>query len=329
MQEEIFSKILSNTASDKEKRDFYLSLEEDAQLREMFCQYKNIYTFGASGKVEYSKIRKESFTRFWKQVHAGRQRRIMTEWLRYAAVFILALCLGLLAHYLTFEKGQSKIFSQHIEYSSGTGSISTVHLEDGSQIWLSSRTHLSIDKGEDGKMVARLNGEAYFDLIPNSTRNLTVDLGNVKVRDIGTRFNIRAYAEERSVYATLVSGQIALLKNTGVTLYSMKPGDYLQFDKENQQILVSQKDTSVTTAWKDGKFVFIDKTLTDICKELEDWYNVQIHIENAYLAKTHYTCIVRRTTTIDQVLDLLSITDHIHYKITNQKEGKNQITIRR
>ncbi len=329
MQEEVFSKILSGSASDKEKTDFYLSLEKDESLRELFYHYKNIYILSSSKTTNYDRIRKKSFAGFWRRTHLLDSRRMMPEWLRYAAVFMLALCAGSLAHYLIFEKGRTQVLSQHIEYSSGTGSISTVQLDDGSQIWLSSGTRLSIDKGIDEKMVAHLNGEAYFDLIPNSSRNFIVDLGYIKVRDIGTRFNIRAYAEERSVYATLVRGQIDLLKNTGISLCSMKPGDYLQFDKKSRRITVSQKDTSITTAWKDGKFVFMDKTLADICKELGNWYDVQIQIESQHLANTRYTCIVRRTTTIDQVLDLLSITDHIHYKIINKKEGKNLITIRR
>ena len=44
MSEEIFIKILNNSASEAEKNNFYKSLQDDESLRQTFCQYKNIYT---------------------------------------------------------------------------------------------------------------------------------------------------------------------------------------------------------------------------------------------------------------------------------------------
>ena len=58
--------------------------------------------------------------------------------------------------------------------------------------------------------------------------------------------------------------------------FSMKPGEYMQFNKQSNHMVVASTDPSIAAAWKDGKFVFIHKTLAEICRELESWYNVQL-----------------------------------------------------
>ncbi|MDP2890432.1 MAG: FecR domain-containing protein [Bacteroidota bacterium] len=173
--------------------------------------------------------------------------------------------------------------SQHIEYSSEKGSVSKIHLEDGSTIWLSSGTKLKLDKNDSGETTARLDGEAYFDLIPDADRKFTVDLGQFKVRDIGTIFNIRAYESEQTISTTLVEGRIDLIKNSAESFLTVKPGELVNYDKSNRNIVVHQQDPSIVTAWTEGKFVFIDQPLSEICKELENWYNIEIQITDPKL----------------------------------------------
>jgi ferric-dicitrate binding protein FerR (iron transport regulator) len=217
----------------------------------------------------------------------------------------------------------------HIEYSSEKGSISTIHLKDGSAIWLSSGTKLVISQNPKGETIAKLDGEAYFELIPNPNRKFIVDLGKFQIRDIGTTFNVRAYESEHIISTTLIKGQIDLIKDSGKSFLTVKPGEYVEYNKTSKEIAVNQQDPSIVTAWKDGKFVFIDQPLSEICTDLENWYNVEIQIEDQKLASTRYTSVVKRSTTIEMVLRILSVTDRIKYEIINKKEGKDIIRIRK
>jgi len=176
-------------------------------------------------------------------------------------------------------------------------------------------------------MTAMIDGEAYFDMIPDTTRKFTVVLGYFRVKDIGTKFNIRAYDFEPTVFATLVDGKIDLLKSEDKSIMSMIPGDYLNYDKKSNLMAVYQQDPSISTAWKDGKFVFIDKTLSEICLELENWYNVEIIIRNQSLAKSRYTSVIKRTTTVKMVLKMLALTDKINYSIDERKEVRDIVYI--
>lgn len=327
MSDEIFIKILNNSASEVEKIDFYQSLEKDSALRESYSLYKNLFVVSTIGDFRYSDLHKTSFERFWNRVNPVEEFRLFKFWYRYAAVFVIALSLGFLLHHVFPQASEKQAFVQQIEYTSEKGSVSMIHLEDGSNIWLSSASRLILHKNSTGEIYAKLDGEAYFDLVPDQSRKLTVDLGNFKVKDIGTKFNIRAYTAETDIFTTLVNGQIDLFDSAEKPLVSMKPGEYLQYNKQTNRMAVSQRDPTIATAWKDGKFVFIDKTLEEICKELENWYNVEIVISNKSLANTRYTSVIKRTTTVSMVLKMLSLTDKINYKITDRKEARDNVTI--
>jgi len=327
MSEEIFNKILNNSASETEKLNFYKSLGADSDLRDIFFHYKNLYAVSNCSTVQSENLLHDRFERFWHRVNPSQQFKAVNLWYRYAAVFIVALSLGFLMRYLLPANKEVQVMTQQIEYTSEKGSVSTIHLEDGSAIWLSSGSKITILKSSAGEIAAQLNGEAYFDLIPDPKRKFSVDLGYFKVKDIGTKFNIRAYHTEKNLFATLVDGQIDFYNNVDKPILSMNPGEYMQFDKQTNQIAIKQQDPSIATAWKDGKFVFIDKTLAEICRELENWYNVEIIISNKSLANSRYTSVIKRTTTVNMVLKMLSLTDQINYKITDRKEARDIVNI--
>ncbi len=329
MSEEIFSRILADLATETEKRDFYKSLDEDASLRDVFYQYKNIYAALDRNSPKDIQLQQDSFEKFWNRVKPARVFSPVELWYQYAAVFVFALLISSLFQYFLSENKNKevKVFTQRIEYTSERGSVSTIHLEDGSSIWLSSASKIILSKSSNGEMSAQLNGEAYFDMVPNPGRKFAVDLGYFKMKDIGTKFNVRAYDFENNVYTTLVDGKVDFFQSGDKSILSMAPGDYVRYDKQTNRMAVSQQDPNIATSWKDGKFVFINKTLSEICLELENWYNVDINIRNKSLANTKYTSVIKRTTTVKMVLKMLALTDKINYKIDERKEVRDIVYI--
>jgi len=77
MSEEIFSKILTNSATEKEKSDFYKLLEEDTALRELFYQYKNVFTASNFNSSKYIHLQQDSFERFWNRVKPEKTYRMV------------------------------------------------------------------------------------------------------------------------------------------------------------------------------------------------------------------------------------------------------------
>lgn len=84
-------------------------------------------------------------------------------------------------------------------------------------------------------------------------------------------------------------------------------------------------DPVLVTGWTKNKFVFIDKPLSEICQEIEKWYGVPIFIEDALLGQEKYTCMIKRTTTVSQFIEMLNLTTGIHAEI--QKEENKEVTV--
>jgi transmembrane sensor len=327
MKEDIYLSILNGSASETEKIKFYQELENDKELLEGYLHFKTLYTGSILSGSKHFTTSGRNFENLWSRMNPGAKSVFVNNWLHYAAIFIVALSLGFAANFMIHQETRFTTITSNIEYSSEKGAVSRIHLEDGSTIWLSSGSKIDLRRESTGKITATLNGEAYFDMVPDNKRDLTVDLGYFKVKDIGTKFDIRAYHDEKLISATLVNGQIDVSGSSAQPLLSLKPGEYLQFDKQTNHMNVTKQDPSISSAWKDGKFVFIHKSLAEICRELEAWYNVRIEINNHTLANTRYTSVIKRTTTVKLVLEMLSLTDKIHYKITDRKEGKDLVYI--
>jgi ferric-dicitrate binding protein FerR (iron transport regulator) len=327
MSEELFIRMINGSASEAEKIDFYKEMEINGDLKERFFHFKTIYAVTAATRISSNDHSIASFDRIWSRLNPERRLSIHDLWYRYAAIFVVAMGLGLLVQYMAGSSTKIPVYTQQINYSSERGAVSTIHLEDGSSIWLSSGSRISITKTSNGEMSAVLNGEAYFEMVPDPHRNFVVDLGFFKVKDIGTKFDIRAYKEEQVINVALAEGQVDFCQSSAAPMLSLKPGEYLQFNKQSNHMAVSRQDPSIATAWKEGKFVFIHKTLGEICHELESWYNVEIVISDKALANTRYTSVIKRTTTVKLVLQMLSLTDKINYKITDRKEDKDFVYI--
>jgi transmembrane sensor len=327
MSEEIFNKILNETATDEEKLTFFESIKNDPEKRKTFIDYKNIYIINSYNDKLYEQKTKESFNQFWKSIQPKKAKRTIYSWLQYAAVFIAAVTILFSAHYFLSSKYNQEL--QQMTYSTKKGSVSEIKLNDGSSIWLNSCTNLTIKKFRNGETSIKLDGEAYFDLLPDKNRKLTIDIGYFKIHDIGTKFNVRAYSSENEILTNLIEGQINFTENSGDIITSIKPGEIANFNIADKKMKISRIDPQISTAWKDGKFVFIDKTLEEICSELKNWYDVDIIIDDPQLAKTHYTSVVKRSTTIQLVLKMLNITDKVHYVIKDQPQGKDIIHIKK
>jgi len=165
------------------------------------------------------------------------------------------------------------------------------------------------------------------------------------IRDIGTKFNLKAYPNDPLFEVTVVKGEVAV-EATSVSdqrnfnrIY-VQPRQVLKIfnhpEKENNKRLVeapksynelqvSQIDSSkmeVYDGWKDDLLIFDGNTLDEIARVLERRYDVKITIDNTDLQSIRYSGSFKSVPDIDKVLDIIKQNTPIGYTIT----GKN-ITI--
>lgn len=328
MESQQILRILSGKATEEEKTIFYSQLEHDPEAEREYLSLKELWIVsGLNSNPTSRPDQAESFKKFWEQTQsrpAAKIRRFPRQIFRYAAMLVVALATGFFLNYLIPRS--STPFSIK-EFRSGKGSMSTVVLEDGSRIWLNANTTLSL-KEKKGKIEALLSGEAYFEIIHNEVREFIVDLGKIKVRDRGTAFNISAYPDDPICRTTLIEGEVELLDQQDRLLEKLDIAQTFRFENATNRYHIENIDPELVTGWKENKFVFIDKSLKEICQELEKWYGVKFVIEQRSLEQEVFSSVIRRSTTISQVLEMLRVTTGISYQIEEKKDETAIIYVR-
>jgi ferric-dicitrate binding protein FerR (iron transport regulator) len=318
-------KILQNQATDEEKKDFFLRCEVEKKFKDEYIRLKNLWALSIDEK---HCNKKQQFEQFWLKANKTKQtiaKRVLFEISKYAAIVILTLGLGnLLNSTITHSQGDDLIQT----FSSEIGSVSSIELNDGSKIWLNTGSELKFTEKTEKKIVASLTGEAYFEIEHNPNRKFIVEVEKLQIQDLGTKFNIRANKQDNKIITTLIEGVIDIQTIKGKSLFKMKPNDHFIFNKITNKHLIEKIDANLAAGWKDGKFVFIDKSLRDICDEFERWYNVKIIIANKSIEQKIYTSVLKRSTTISQMLEMLKLTDGIEYEILTINNGPDKVKIK-
>ena len=89
------------------------------------------------------------------------------------------------------------------------GQRSDITLSDGTHIWLNSGSQLSYPTEFLGKTrEVLLSGEAFFDVKHNPEKPFYVITRELKIRVLGTSFNVSAYDEDVTAQAILITGKV-------------------------------------------------------------------------------------------------------------------------
>jgi transmembrane sensor len=183
-----------------------------------------------------------------------------------------------------------------------TGSRTLINLPDSSTVILNSACQFAYNKDFGvKKREMQLTGEAYFDIHGNADMPLIVHAGNVIIRVLGTAFNVRAYAEDSFVEATLVKGVIEVsLKTDPERKILLRPNEKIVISNSNQaataavtadssrpksreevirvtRVEADTRDSSyIETAWLKEKLAFRKETFASLARRMERWYQVRI-----------------------------------------------------
>lgn len=193
------------------------------------------------------------------------------------------------------------------------GETYQVLLPDGSQVWLNAASSLTypVNLNEHTKRSIKLDGEAYFEVSKDKRHPFVVVTNNQKVEVLGTHFNINAYSDEPTTKTSLLEGSVKVNDKT-----ILKPGE--QSIMEDEKIAITTFDPDKVIAWKNGKFVFDEENIQSIMRKLSRWYNVEVSYRGE-LKDRNFTASISRFDKISKILDKLSYTNKIHFKI---EEGR-------
>lgn len=187
-------------------------------------------------------------------------------------------------------------------------------LPDSSTVWLRSGTKLIYDKNMRAAAERRvqIEGEAYFDVFKNPEKPFYVRLKNLDIKVTGTEFNCSTdYLNALRV--TLTEGHVEMqqaLKNGKITLATLTPGQYFNYNTERNSFRVEEIDVRKQIGWKDNYMLFENDLMSDVIESISHWYGVEIILADKEIAHMRFTAHFENLR-LNQVIDILELSSNL------------------
>jgi transmembrane sensor len=130
-----------------------------------------------------------------------------------------------------------------------------------------------------------LHGEAYFDVVHDTTRSFVVRAGDATIRDVGTSFAVRSDSGTR-LQVVVTAGAVALRARTDSAAI-LHAGDVGTVQPNGPVSVTHDASTAPYLAWMRDSLVFRDASLGEVSSGLRRWYGVELRVDDPMLASRH------------------------------------------
>lgn len=345
-REELIVRYLQQEINEEELRVLEAWLEESAENKSDFFQLKNISDLsrcplpGPEDKNEADRQSEKSWQRMkgriekeealMKTAHSPQPSRNQpfAFYLKYAAIVIVALSTG----WGISESGihlkesiqiENQIVYNEIRVQKG-GRANTLILSDGSKVVLNAATTFKYPTSFNSKnRIVYLDGEAYFEVAKDADKPFIVKAKRQDITVLGTSFNVEAYSSTPFSVITLLSGSISLKafndKGEMMSQMFLKPNQSALSNNSSGSVSIQNMQAELATSWMNGEYKFKDTPLIFIVKQLENYYDVRIHLEDKKLRRIRYTGTFSLDQNIEEVLKIIDYKKQFIFK----KAGKD------
>jgi transmembrane sensor len=350
--DDMLIRYLIGSCTEEENRTIKNWLSESKENKLYFDRIKDVYFLGKTLRSPSGFSPEKSLNRIkYKYYKSGladqdsafenyRTRQLnIRAIIAVAATVLLLVSLGF--NFRSVFRGNQRVTTDisvvYNEISTPKGSRTQVSLPDGTKVWLNAGSTIKYPmeflKG-DRKVL--LTGEAFFEVKKYPKKRFIVNTSDLAIKVWGTKFNVKAYPEDRMIQTTLVEGSISIQKLKGKEKDTyLSPNQTATYFKATgimpemvnaepaplkkaapQTVHIENKiNTILYTSWKDQKWVIEGQKLGDLARELERRFNVEIKFDNESIKQYKFTGILSDET-FEQVLEVIKFSAPIEYSIT-------------
>jgi transmembrane sensor len=174
-------------------------------------------------------------------------------------------------------------------------------LPDKSKVWLNSSSSIQFPvafKGHERQVF--ITGEVYFEVSKDVARPFVVAVNDrMKIKVLGTHFNVNAYSDEVDVKTTLLEGSINLTNQNGTK--TLIAGEQARSRSDGGILISKGVNTDAVVAWKNGYFQFNQTDLPGVLRQAARWYGLVVKYEGK-IPDDQFTGRIPRTVTLSRLL---------------------------
>ncbi|MDB5979650.1 MAG: fecR [Pseudomonas sp.] len=210
----------------------------------------------------------------------------------YAVAASLVLAVGVVMFSLL-----SSPPSYAAQFATAFGERRKVALPDGSIIDLNSRTRLEVRYERGRRSVELLQGEAMFSVAHDPSQPFVVHAGAGQVTVTGTRFDVRRDPELTRV--TVESGTVRVNGREGEqgTPVILTAGLGSRIDADGNVTPATAINAADVTAWRTGKLVFNDATLSEVAEEVSRYREKPLRVASGKASTLRLTSVFKSDDT--------------------------------
>jgi ferric-dicitrate binding protein FerR (iron transport regulator) len=155
----------------------------------------------------------------------------------------------------------------------------------------------------------------------NKRLPFVVETNNISVLALGTKFNVKAYPEEKYISTILLEGSVKLqnLKGDQDRSIILEPNQKAEYTLAQNNFNVSEIQNTSEVSWFTDTWVIERKKLGEFTKMLERHFNVKITFEEPSIREEYQFGGTIKGESIDQILDAITATSPLKYKIENRQ----------
>ncbi len=244
-------------------------------------------------------------------------RTVAAIWSVAAVILVTVLVYNIMPRFVTAPDdsvAEQQTTVQQI--STERGQRTSVRLMDGTKVQLNAESKIEIPPafGDSVRRVT-LEGEAYFEVAHNPNKPFIVHTADAYTRVLGTKFGVKAYAEDDEIQVVVQEGKVALGSLSRSDLQS-KP-----ITKNKRGSITSNGITRVREVaniskylgWKDGRLIFESSPLPRVISQLERWYDINIVVADQSLRTSTITASFKDEP-MTEVLNIITLSIDAHYE---------------
>ena len=208
------------------------------------------------------------------------------------------------------------------------GKTSEVLLPDGTKVFLNAGSRLIYpDHFKAESRDVMLLGEAFFEVKHEEDRPFIVQVNDLRIKDLGTKFNISAYPSDNRTETVLTEGKVSIRTNNSGFFTKdteLAPGQLASFDRELNQIKVNAVKVDEYILWTTGIVKFESVDLSRIVKKLERFYNIRFQFDDPMLGSMKISGKLELNEDENEVIERIAHTANINI----EKNEDNSYTIK-
>ena len=270
-------------------------LEADGENLAYFSEIKAVHNHVETSSEAHA------FSRELKRLNSSIDRKVIRR--RHSFVFAgiaASLCVIFAAGALLYNLSKTDL----CVYTSDSGKVEDIILQDGTHVWLAEHSTLSynVKRFKEDRQVS-LVGKAVFDVSYNPVSPVVVNAPGLKVKVLGTVFQLASFSEKGIAEAVLAEGSIELMNSKGAYLVTLSPGQKAVYDSEVLHVKEVRADD--LTLIRYGIHTIRDASVQEIVRKLEREFAVRLKAVTYTPKDTLFTISYVKDAKVEDVLDLL------------------------